>query len=151
VKAIAANEPEGVRGFNLATVYLLGRLYGSFPEPIDFRMLREHIVLAIAAVDQSGEARQAEATIAKYVADTIRWLSVEGYLRYEGRNVSGDYMNLELTEKAFRALEQVPTSIRRAVETRKSLGELMREASVEQGAAFAGAVAGEMVKNLLGN
>src|SRR5687767_14573715 len=105
----ANSEPKGVQAFNRGTVYVLGRLYAEFPEPVDFEMLRIAIELAIDqhAADSAADRSPGEAFIAKHLSSTMRWLRSEGYIRAASENFDGDFIAVELTEKALRALGTV--------------------------------------------
>lgn len=141
----ATDEPEGIQGFNECTVYILGRLYGAFPEPIDFNM---HLEVVRSAVDHHSQRAALESVPlrTKYISSTMRWLANHGYIEVGDAYLDGNYGGVELSEKAFKALGLVPLSIRPAlVEKPKSLGELMREAAVSQGASMSG----DLVKVLI--
>jgi len=143
----AALEPEGIRGFNMAAVYVLGKLYASFPAPCDFDVLREQIGMAVDAVASSESGRPGDVLAAKYLPDTLRWLTAEGYIRVS-QALGGDYFHVDLTERAMKVLGQVPAAIRGQPQ-KKPLGELMRETAVEKGIACPMELASDLVKFLL--
>jgi hypothetical protein len=141
----AAVEPENIRGFNAMTVHLLGKLYGTFPEPLDIDPLHEIVSIAFDIAHRDLAPPETERYFARYFVDTLNWLEVEGFVRVRNRLLDGKVQGVVLTEKALRAMGRVPSSIKAPGPEKRSLGELMREASVKQGVALPG----ELVKALL--
>ena len=46
-RAVPTDVRPNIRGFDLAVVHVLGRLYDNFPTPINFSLLHEHVSLAV--------------------------------------------------------------------------------------------------------
>ena len=76
-------------------------------------------------------------------ANTIQWLHREGYIRYEGfaTGTMGEpvFIDVELSEKGFRALNSLPVHLRAPGEKR-SLGSLLVDALKQAGARGAGKI-----------
>jgi hypothetical protein len=138
-------EPENIRAFDAMTVHLLGKLYGTFPEPLDIDPLHEIVSVAFDIANRDSAPPEAERYFARYFVDTLKWLEAEGFVRVRDRLLDGKFLGVVLSEKALRAMGRVPVSIKSPGPERRSLGELMREASVKQGVALPG----ELVKALL--
>jgi hypothetical protein len=98
--------------------WLLAYLYKSWPAGInlDPRMVIEQTGVTI----KDGNAGTA-------ADDLFSWLVAEGYIRYRTRFMDGMVSGAELTEAALVRLKSVPSSL----DTKKTLGEKMQDASAE--------------------
>ncbi len=136
--------PEGVQAFNFWTISVMSRLWDEFPRPMHF-VTNTVVVMASADPSVAGEPFGPSGQV-QIFKDTMNWLIAENFLRATV-NPAGAYAKVSLTTRGFSVLEEVPRAIASPqVATDKPLGTLMREASINQGAAV---IAG-LIKIMLG-
>ena len=85
-----------------------------------------------------------ESTYLKYLSDTIRWLKVEEFIRYESED-HGDFRKVTLTLKGLGILNNMPKSLR----DKRSLIQRIREALSDQAANLTADLAKSLVSELL--
>jgi hypothetical protein len=132
-KRSETSEPTGVRAFNFLTVWLLDKLYQSFPSPVSLDLAKEAIGMAIEHFGIP-DAEPKDMTQLAYMRDTVRWLNKEGFIRWSGVTLDDHIFSVELTAKAFAILQKTPAAIANKGEAPKPFGQLLREAMVQKSA-----------------
>src|SRR5262245_23689129 len=97
-RELAPKEPDNIRAFNAMTVHVLGKLYGSFPTPIDIDSLRETLEITYEGLVKEPPVSEAEKHFSSCFPDTVRWLEQSGFVRVGGGDLGGKFHGVVLTE-----------------------------------------------------
>lgn len=103
---MASEEPENIKAFNYLVLSILNRLYDAFPERIDFKALR---FIVETVVKEGPESEQSK--YARYFTDTMEWLEEEGFIKWVGESMGGNYHKVTLTMKGLTVLGYLPSSV----------------------------------------
>lgn len=138
--------PEGVKEFNFWTILLMARLWDQFPRPQWFYS-RANVVLVTGDPSAAGTELGPHGQVQRF-ADTLLWLMDEGFVRGTA-DAAGGFRAASLTTRGFSVLNQVPNLLASdsITPSKKSLGDLIREAAVQQSAGNAVTI---LIQNLLG-
>jgi hypothetical protein len=126
--------PEGVKAFNLWTLWIMARMWEEFPLPqyfcIDPSLFTVHVATDPrtkgTVIGPSGKEQ------AEIFAQTLDWLLAEGFVAGK-HNGLGVFDNMRLTTKGFAVLNLVPDSLSgKSEQETKLLGAMIREATVKQ-------------------
>lgn len=101
-----ATLPLNIQRFNDIAIKLFEKLYSSFPECISIDGC------AIGAEAILPDASQSDAFDTVVMGDfVVTWLSEEGFIRYESRDLQGNYYGVRLTLRGLTILGYVPSSV----------------------------------------
>jgi len=141
--------PRGVQSFNLWAAWIAARLWEEFPHPQFFSVHRDgvHVSRDFRVLGESFGPTDRESV--EDFAPSMNWLISEHYLR-SGRSgpLDGHFPLVELTERGFSILSEVPTSIASEEGSTKPLGTRMSEAVVSQAPQL---VLSQLIKSLFGH
>lgn len=138
-------EPRNTLLFKVCVYHVARHLYENFPYPTDINA-REFDQRALP------EDASDEEVFRGITYDTVKWLEQEGFLRFEGEDMVGDFERVVLTKQGFKLLDDdllVATGI---ATSKASLGQRLTDAIVSSGPKVAietmAKIATELIKSM---
>ena len=130
--------PDGVKAFNLWTIWIMARLWDEFPRQQFFSCGPGGVYVTNDSAVAGASFGPSERGLTPLFSPTMEWLLAERYVAGKA-NGAGHFALIVLTQKGCSVLKQIPRSVapEAAVSPNKPLGVLMREATIAQGVATA--------------
>jgi hypothetical protein len=138
--------PDGVKAFNLWTIWIMARLWEEFPRLQFFSCVPGGVYVTNDSTAAGSLFGPSEPGLTALFSPTMEWLLAERYLTGKS-NCAGHFALVALTHKGFSVLKQIPRSVapESPVSPNKPLGALMREAAIAQGVGTAAALVKAMM------
>ena len=95
---------------------ILSSLYENFPK---------RIILIPSQIDKNADLQTQMA-----ISDLIIWLSEERIIRFQERDISGNFLNCTLTMKGFMILNQIPQALEENTTLGEKLSKILKEGSI---------------------
>jgi hypothetical protein len=138
--------PDGVKAFNLWTIWIMARLWEEFPRQQFFSCVPGGVYVTNDSAAVGASFGPIEPGLIPLFGPTMEWLLAERYVTGKS-NGAGHFALVVLTQKGCSVLKQIPRSVapEAPVSPNKPLGALMREATITQGVGTAVALVKAMV------
>lgn len=140
---MSSNAPSNIVAFRQLVLLIAQELYERLPTPIDIdpNKFDNQVIPPDASYEEAFDRYGV-------AADTIRWLSHEGFLRYQAADVDNNFYGVVLTRQGFALLESVD-ALPNQPDAPKSFIERIKAAAKESGGKVAVDLAAKLVAELI--